>query len=186
MPAIILVVARREPPPLTFRPAVLVDARAVVSLIESAYRGEESRRGWTTEADLLDSRRTSNREIEEIITAPQSCMLLAETDGQLVGCCHVESRTGQLAYLGMLSVRPHRQARGVGRSLVARAEREARARWGATEMRMRVICQRAELIAWYERLGYAPTGETMPFPYHDPQVIARRSDLEFVLLAKSI
>jgi len=157
-----------------------------VSLIESAYRGMESRRGWTTEADFFDSRRTSIEAIMESITAPDSRMLLAETDGQLIGCCHVESRTAGEAYLGLVSVRPHRQDQGVGRSIVANAEREARARWGARQMRMRVIRQRVELIAWYERLGYQPTGETLPFPYDNPSVTATRSDLDFVLLAKRI
>jgi ribosomal protein S18 acetylase RimI-like enzyme len=171
---------------LTFRSAGLADAEAVVSLIESAYRGMESRRGWTTEADFLDSRRTSIEAIMQIITAPGSRMLVAETAGQLIGCCHVQSRTAGEAYLGLVSVRPHLQDRGVGRTIVANAEREARARWGAKQMRLRVIRQRVELIAWYERLGYQPTGETLPFPYDNPSVIATRSDLDFVLLAKPI
>ncbi len=166
--------------------AGLADAEAVVALIESTYRGVESRRGWTTEADLFDSRRTSNEAIAEIITAPDSRMLVAETDGQLIGCCHVQSRTAREAYLGLVSVRPHLQDRGVGRTIVAEAEREARTRWGAQLMRLRVIRQRVELIAWYERLGYQPTGETQPFPYDNPSVIATRSDLDFVLLAKPI
>ena len=176
----------RQPLPLTFRSAGLADAEAVVSLIESAYRGMESRSGWTTEADFLDSRRTSIEAIVGIITARDSRLLVAETDGQLIGCCHVESRSAGDAYLGLVSVRPYLQDRGVGRTIVANAEREARARWGAQQMRMRVIRQRVELIAWYERLGYQRTGETLPFPYDNPSVIATRSDLEFVLLAKPI
>ena len=104
--------------------------------------------------------------------------------GALIGCCHIEARTEGEAYLGLLSVRPGLQRQGVGRAMVARAEREARARWGGEQMRMRVIRQREDLIAWYERLGYRRNGETIPFPYDAPGVIARRSDLEFVVLIK--
>jgi ribosomal protein S18 acetylase RimI-like enzyme len=172
--------------PLTFRCAVSVDIPALLILIQSAYRGEESRRGWTTEADLLDGRRIGSDGIRQLIATPRSCMLLAVSDGDLVGCCYVEARTGGEAYLGLLSVRPGLQGRGVGRVVVAKAEDEARARWAAAQMRMRVIRQREDLIAWYERLGYRRNGETVPFPYETPGVIAKRSDLEFVVLIKPI
>ncbi|MEU7738389.1 GNAT family N-acetyltransferase, partial [Streptomyces griseus] len=36
---------------LTFRDASGADVPALVALIESAYRGDSSRTGWTTEAD---------------------------------------------------------------------------------------------------------------------------------------
>ena len=177
---------REGEPPLTFRSAELRDAPAVAALIDSAYRGAESRRGWTTEADLLDGRRTSTEAVAEIITAPDSHMFLAEADGRLIGCCHLEARADHQAYVGMLTVRPGLQGQGVGRALVAKAEHEARVRWGAAGMRLQVIRQRPELIAWYERLGYRQTGDTLPFPYGHPGVIARRDDLEFVVLAKAI
>jgi len=173
-------------PPLTFRSAELVDVPAVASLIESGYRGEESRRGWTTEADLIDGQRTNIEAIAEIITAPESHMLLAEADGKLVGCCQLEARADRQAYVGMLTVRPALQGQGVGRALVAKAEHEARVRWGAAGMRMQVIRQRSELIAWYERLGYRQTGDTLPFPYDHPGAITNRDDLEFVVLAKPV
>jgi ribosomal protein S18 acetylase RimI-like enzyme len=138
-------VTRREGlPSLTFRTAELVDASAVASLIESAYRGEESRRGWTTEADLIGGQRTSTGAIAELITAPESYMFLAEADGgQLVGCCHLEARADHQAYVGMLTVRPALQGQGLGRALVEKAEHEAHVRWGAAGMRMQVIRQRA-------------------------------------------
>jgi ribosomal protein S18 acetylase RimI-like enzyme len=180
------VTGRERLAPLIFRPAATVDAPAVASLIESGYRGEESKRGWTTEADLIGGQRTNIEAITEIITAPESHMFLAEADGQLVGCCHVEARADCQAYLGMLTVRPGLQAQGVGRALVAKAEHEARVRWGATGMRLQVIRQRSELIAWYERLGYRLTGDTLPFAYDDPGVITNRNDLEFVVLTKPI
>lgn len=183
----------RVPPPgdsqsprLAFRCATLVDIEAVVALIESAYRGPESRRGWTTEADLLDGRRIDPGEIERLLAAPRSEMLLGEADGRLLGCCHVRAVTDHEAYLGLLSVRPRLQGRGTGRGLMAEAERLAAAWWHARQMRIRVIAQREDLVAWYERLGYRLTGERIPFPYDRPDVGARRTDLEFVALAKPI
>ena len=171
---------------LTFRGVDLGDIPALLRLIQSAYRGEESRRGWTTEAHLLDGHRIDSDGIREIIVAPRSWLFAAETAGALIGCCHIEARTEGEAYLGLLSVRPGLQGQGVGRAMVARAEWEARARWGAERVRMRVIRQREDLIAWYERLGYRRTGETVPFPYDAPGAIARRSDLEFVVLAREV
>jgi ribosomal protein S18 acetylase RimI-like enzyme len=163
-----------------------VDAPGIAALIESGYRGEESKRGWTTEAHLVGGQRTSIEEVAQIIAAPDSDMFVAEMDGELVGCFHVEARANREAYLGMLTVRPGLQGQGVGRSLVSKAEHEARVRWGATGMRMQVIRQRDELIAWYERLGYHPTGDTLPFPHEHPGVITKRRDLEFVVLSKPI
>ena len=105
---------REGEPPLTFRSAELRDAPAVAALIDSAYRGAESRRGWTTEADLLDGQRTSTEAVAEIITAPKSHMFLAESEGQLIGCFHLEARADHEAYVGMLTVRPGLQGQGVG------------------------------------------------------------------------
>ena len=157
-----------------------------MGLIEAAYRGPESHEGWTTEADLLDGRRIDRAELDQILATARSRMVLAEADGRLLGCCHVRAVTDQQAYLGLLAVRPRLQSRGTGRALVAEVERIAATRWHATQMRMRVIAQRADLIAWYERLGYRTTGERIPFPYHRPGVGARRDDLEFVALAKPL
>lgn len=175
-----------QPPPLTFRCASSADIPALQALIQSAYRGEESRRGWTTEADLLDGIRIDSDGIRQLIATPRSCMLLTEADGDLIGCCYVEQSADGEAYLGLLSVRPGRQGRGVGRAMLAEAEHQACARWAAGQMRMRVIRQRDDLIAWYERRGYRRNGETVPFPYEAPGVVAKRSDLEFAVLVKPI
>jgi len=171
---------------LSFRPASTADVAEIVALVESAYRGEASRTGWTTEADLLDGQRTDADAVADMLRQPDSTVLLAdEDDGQLVGCCRLERRPGGEAYFGMFSVQPVRQGGGVGRQLLAEAERMARDDWAATTMVMTVIAQRAELIAWYERRGYRRTGETEPFPYgNDRYGIPRRPDLVFAVLAK--
>jgi hypothetical protein len=54
-------------------------------------------------------------------------------------------------------------------------------------MRMTVIVQRDELIAWYGRRGYRRTGRFEPFPYGDERFgIPRRDDLRFEVLVKDL
>ncbi|RKN38559.1 GNAT family N-acetyltransferase [Streptomyces hoynatensis] len=176
---------------LTFREAGESDIPAIVALVESAYRGESSRAGWTTEADLLDGQRTDPEGVREALAAPGSLLLAAERLGELVACCHLERRAGaggrDAAYFGMFAVRPTLQGGGLGRRVLAEAERRARTEWAAGEMHMQVISARADLIAWYERRGYARTGRTSAFPYGDERFgIPRRSDLEFELLVKPL
>jgi ribosomal protein S18 acetylase RimI-like enzyme len=172
---------------LTFRHAAEADVPSIVTLVESAYRGDVSRAGWTTEADLLDGQRTDAEAVAAILRAPASTVLLAEVAGQLVACCQLEQRPAAEAYFGMFSVQPGGQGQGVGRQVLAEAERIARDEWAATTMVMTVLAQRAELIAWYERRGYRRTGEQRPFPYGDERYgIPRRPDLVFEVLAKPL
>ncbi len=172
---------------LTFRFADGGDVPAIVGLVESAYRGEASLAGWTSEAHLLDGQRTDAEAISAVLGAPGSVLLLAEAGGELVGCCQLERRQGGEAYFGMFSVRPGRQGQGWGGSILAEAERVARDRWGAASMAMSVLAQRPDLIAWYERRGYRRTGQTRPFPYGDERFgIPKRPDLRFAVLAKAL
>ncbi|MET8771859.1 GNAT family N-acetyltransferase [Streptomyces sp. NPDC004658] len=171
---------------LTFRDATDADVDALVALIESAYRGDSSRAGWTTEADLLQGQRTDPQGVLEVIKAPESRLLTVERDGRIVACCQVEHRDDH-AYFGMFAVSPTLQGGGLGKILMTEAERVARETWGATEMRMTVISQREDLIGWYERRGYRRTGETMPFPYGDERFgIPQRADLRFEVLVKPL
>ncbi|WP_374984160.1 GNAT family N-acetyltransferase [Streptomyces fradiae] len=170
----------------TYRDAVEADVPALVALVESAYRGDASRAGWTTEADLLDGQRTDPQGVREVIGAPGSRLLVVERDGELVACCQLERR-GDAAYFGMFAVRPGLQGGGLGRRVLAEAERLAREEWSAREMHMTVISVRDELIAWYERRGYRRTGRTSPFPYGDERFgVPRREDLRFELLVKAL
>lgn len=171
---------------MEYRIARPPDVPAVVALVESAYRGDASRAGWTTEADFLDGRRTDEVMVSEIVADPDSRLLLAFDADRLIACCHVE-RHEDYAYFGMFAVSPAEQGGGVGRAVLAEAERQAREDWRVREMHMTVISVRAELIAWYERRGYARTGKTSPFPYGDERFgQPRRDDLEFELLVKPL
>lgn len=175
---------------LRFRTAAPADVGAIVGLTESAYRGNASRVGWTTEADLLDGQRTDACEVSELIANPNVKLLLAEQADRLLASCVIERLVDGDAcdgYFGMFSVRPEAQGNGTGRALLAEAERIARDEWHARTMRMTVIDVRAELIAWYERRGYQRTGEYRPFPYGDPRFgIPKRDDLRFEWLVKDL
>lgn len=171
---------------LTFRPATEADVEALVELVESAYRGDASRVGWTTEADLLAGQRTDREGVAEAVRARDGRLLLVERDGELVACCQLERR-GQRAYFGMFAVRPALQGAGLGKIVIAEAERIVQSEWGAREMQMTVIRQRGELIAFYERRGYRRTGQMSPFPYGDERFgIPQVADLEFELLVKAL
>jgi ribosomal protein S18 acetylase RimI-like enzyme len=171
---------------LSFRCATASDIPAVVTLVESAYRGDASRAGWTTEADFLDGRRTGPDDIEAILARPQSRLLLAERDGALLACAHVAVEDGA-GYFGMFSVDPTRQGSGTGKQVLAEAERIARDEWHMTAMRMTVIDIRDELIAFYERRGYRRTGIKKPFPYGDARFgLPKRHDLRFEILEKPL
>jgi ribosomal protein S18 acetylase RimI-like enzyme len=179
-----------------FRTATSQDVQAVVELVESAYRGEKSRAGWTTEAELLGGQRTDAQEVEALVIEPAATLRLAfepavsklgasELADGLIGCVLVRSE-GEHAHVGMFAVRPTLQARGLGRALLAEAERIARER-GALRVRMTVIEQRTELLEWYARRGYLPTGQTEPFPYGNPRFgLPKREDLRFLVLEKEL
>ncbi len=173
-------------PANTYRDASPDDIAAIVELVESAYRGDASRQGWTTEADLLDGQRIDADGVRAIIDDPLARVMLAWDGARLVACCELR-RAGTDAYFGMFSVRPDGQGRGVGGRLLAEAERIARTAWACDGMRMTVIDIRDELIAWYERRGYVRTGEHKPFPYGDARFgIPRRDDLRFEVLYKAL
>jgi len=166
------------------------DATAIAALVNSAYRGESSRRGWTTEADLLGGQRTDPLAIIEFLRtgcAEQRVLpLLCAQDGSLLACLQLE-RDGTEAYLGQFAVSPAHQAAGLGRQLLAAAEHHAATHWQCRAVRMTVLEQRPELLAWYARRGYEPTGDTVAFPYDDIRCgEPRRPDLRLRVLRKPL
>ncbi|AYG84333.1 hypothetical protein DWB77_06546 [Streptomyces hundungensis] len=178
--------ARRADAELTYRDATEADIEALVPLIESAYRGDSSRAGWTTEADILEGQRTDPEGVRAVITAPASKLLTVWLDDALVACCQLEHR-GEAAYFGMFAVSPALQGAGLGKRIIAEAERVARVEWRVREMHMTVISVREELIAFYERRGYRRTGKLTPFPYGDERFgLPQRDDLAFELLVKEL
>ncbi len=189
-------------------PATLVDAHALilreagfavaeltdadiddyVLLVGSAYRGEASKQGWTTEADLLDGQRLDAEMAREMLHEPDSSIVLVRnTAGEAVGSVYLRRPVAGVAYLGVLAVSPHGQGQGVGSALLNLAEAWVVERWGAHSLKMTVINKRDDLIAYYVRRGYEPTGLVEPFPYGDDRFgVPKVDDLEFVELVKTL
>jgi GNAT superfamily N-acetyltransferase len=170
----------------SFRTAGHADAALIASLVESAYRGDASRAGWTTEADFLHGRRTDVTEIEQLLTGANGRFVLFERGDAVLASCYIE-RQGATCYFGMFSVHPPAQGTGIGRLVIEEVERIARDEWACDRVEMTVIDIRAELIAWYERRGYVRTGKTKPFPYGDERFgLPQRDDLRFEYLVKDL
>ena len=171
---------------IQFRAADSRDIPVLVDLVTSAYRGDDSRVGWTTEADLLDGMRIDGERIQADLDRARSRIVIAERDGDMLACAHVMDEDGA-GYFGMFAVRPNLQGAGLGKLMLAEAERIAREDWSLPAMRMTVIDIRDELIAFYERRGYRRTGIKKPFPYGDPRYgIPTRDDLRFEVLEKAL
>jgi ribosomal protein S18 acetylase RimI-like enzyme len=148
---------------LHFCPATAADVPALATLVNRAYRGTDGAPGWTHEAHLLGGPRTDAAALQELLATPQAIILTARAEpGQpeLLGCVYLQVQRPEL-YLGLLAVDPARQAGGLGRQLLAQAEDHARQQQ-CTAVVMTVLAERPDLLAWYARRGYEPTGETRP------------------------
>ena len=178
-------------PDLSFRYARQSDTPSLVALIERAYRGEDTAGNWNSEAHLLKGPRTNDEEISTLIAREDSRFIIAEAGGRLAGCCLVQglddptrnwsSADGPVdsgaaspaatavnaAYFGMFAIDPGIHGGGIGKTLIAEAERRVQELWGANQMVMTVINLRTALIEWYQRRGYRLTGATLPFPFSD-------------------
>lgn len=170
-----------------FTQAVTENLAELSKLVNSAYRGESSRKGWTTEADLLDGQRTDIFTLKKLIETEGSVILIAQDEAtdKIHGCVNLK-REQEKCYLGMLTVDPELQNKGLGKQLLDEAEAFAMF-WDCTSIYMTVISLRKELIEWYERHEYVRTGEKSPFPYGDATFgIPRVEELEFIMLKKHI
>ena len=168
-----------------FRCATIEDAAEIAQLVNSCYRGDSSRVGWTTEADLLDGTRTDEEEIKSLVSQRGSMILICLDGKEIIGSVHLQKQ-GDASYLGMLVVKPSIQGGGIGRQLMEAAEQEVRREWGSTRMTMSVITMRSELIAYYERRGYRRTGLHKPFVFDDTHGIAKVEGIELEILEKDL
>ena len=164
--------------------ASLQDIPALTVLINSAYRGETSKKGWTTEANLLEGKRTDEQEMTEIFLDPKNTILKYTENDHIIGSVLLVEKGHQL-YLGMLTVSPELQNSGIGKKMLAEAENHAKA-LGLSSIIMTVISVREELIAWYKRHGYVDTGEREAFPVSEIHVTISEEPLEFIYLEKVI
>lgn len=169
---------------IAIQTAEVKDCAEIATLVNSAYRGEYSKKGWTTEADLLGGQRADEEMIRDIIRTEHNIIFKNVDEGRITGCCHLRMEAKR-AYVGMLTVEPLLQSKGIGKKLLAHAENVA-AQQGADEMYMTVITQRVELIEWYERCGYKKTNQKVPFKTGDPRYGIPRVAIEFVILSKGL
>lgn len=171
---------------LPVRPATYDDVASLVTLVNSAYRGEGSRVGWTTETDLLGGIRVDEERLREALGRSDQVVLVHEDNAAIVSCVHLE-RTGHQCYLGMLTTKPEMQGRGIGKQMLQAAEEWAAREWQSTVMHMTVLVQRTELLAFYSRRGYIISGESKPFPYGDERWgLPKVDDLRFHVLRKQL
>jgi len=164
--------------------ATSADIPALNILINSAYRGESSKKGWTTEADLLEGKRTTEEELIQTIEDPKNTILKFTEDDKIIGSVLLVEKEQQL-YLGMLTVSPELQNSGIGKKMLAEAENHAKT-LGLSSIIMTVISVREELIAWYKRHGYVDTGKREAFPESHIHVTVSEEPLEFIFLEKKI
>lgn len=164
--------------------ATSADIPALNILINSAYRGESSKKGWTTEADLLEGKRTTEEELMQTIEDSKNTILKFTEDDKIIGSVLLVEKEQQL-YLGMLTVSPELQNSGIGKKMLAEAENHAKT-LGLSSIIMTVISVREELIAWYKRHGYVDTGKREAFPESHIHVTVSEEPLEFIFLEKKI
>ncbi|KAF2334843.1 GNAT family N-acetyltransferase [Flavobacterium daemonense] len=164
--------------------STLQDIPALTTLINSAYRGETSKKGWTTEAHLLEGKRTDEQEMTEIFQNSKNTILKFTENKKIIGSALLVEKGHQL-YLGMLTVSPELQNSGIGKKLLAEAENHAKS-LGLSSIIMTVISVREELIAWYKRHGYVDTGEREAFPESGVHVMVSEEPLEFIFLEKQL
>ncbi len=165
---------------ILIRPATPTDLAPLHALVQRAYRGDAARAGWTHEADLVEGQRIEPDALAALLDNANERLLVAERDGMLIGCVQITNHGEGVGYLGLLGVDPERQAGGLGKHLIVAAELEAATQYGARRMEMSVIEPRVELIAYYERRGYARTGAFLPFP------IPTTPPLRLMVLAKPL
>jgi ribosomal protein S18 acetylase RimI-like enzyme len=167
------------------RKAIVTDAQAIAQLVNAAYRGESSRAGWTTEADLLDGLRTSIEEVQRLIESENAIIFLCLNDKYLLGSICVE-KVQDAAHIGMFVVKPSLQDQGVGKLLLAAAEELAQQTWLVQKLQMHVISLRHELISFYERRGYRRTGVLSEFPVNPAVWQPKLAGLKLEMLEKII
>lgn len=161
------------------------DIAAIVALLNKAYRGEDSRQGWTTEAHLIAGEvRTDENSVKEVMEREGSVMLkYIDGEGNIIGCVNLQQH-GKRIYLGMFAVSPQLQGGGVGKKMLRAADEYAKQQQ-CNAVYMTVISERSELIDWYKRHGYAYTGERKAFE-EDGLTGKHLQELEFIVLEKSI
>ncbi|SFE07229.1 Ribosomal protein S18 acetylase RimI [Chitinophaga sp. CF118] len=169
---------------MTIEKISLTDVTELTDLINSAYRGEDSRKGWTSEGHLLEGTRINEQMLIEYLDKKDVTILkLTDESNRIIGTVYLELKGSKL-YLGMLSVLPNVQNKRVGRVLLEEAENFAK-QHHCTVITITVISARVELINWYERRGFIKSGQLQPFPVN-ADIGTPKEPLELVEMEKVV
>ena len=160
--------------------ATIGDAEEINALLNLAYRGE---RGWTTEHSLVEGNRSAVAEIKHALENPQFHFLILRDPETLIACIGLEPNQTE-THIGTFAVHPSHQSNGLGKRVLAAGEAYAVEVLGARKFVMFVLSPRSELIAFYERRGYALTGQHKEFPLHSKVGVPKISNLMIEELSK--
>jgi ribosomal protein S18 acetylase RimI-like enzyme len=165
--------------------ATEVDITAIKDLLNITYRGEASKKGWTSEAALIagDSRTDESTVSQVMQQAGNIFLKYLNDEHESIACVNLQQH-GSKIYLGMFGVMPHLQGTGIGKQLLKAAEEYA-LQAGCNAIYMSVISVRSELVDWYKRHGYIDTGKIVPFK--EDAISGRHlKPLEFMTLEKQL
>jgi len=157
----------------------------ICGLVNSVYRGENAKKGWTTEADFIEGIRITDEKIKKIIETNNNVIINALVNDKIIGCVHLEKKSGY-TLLGMLSVDVDYQNKGIGKILINECERYTKEVYNCSEIRMKVISRRRELIEYYKRRNYYLTGEREDFGSAGDTFGETKEKLYFAILAKKL
>ena len=171
---------------LGIRLATEDDISAIVRVVNAAYRRDLADSAWTTEAHLVAGPRADGQSVALLISRVGSLILVAECERALVATVHLERVAHAEVHLGMLAVDPTCQAGGIGSALLRAAECHACRSWGTTRITIDVISLRSELMEFYQRRGYRPTGTVMAFPANAGVGVPITSNLHLAQMEKHL
>lgn len=169
--------------------AEISDIPALSLLIESAYRGETAKIGWTSESDLIDGKRLNDGELAQVIgnSDNQIFIIRDSEDSSSILASICIFKKANVCEFGMFAVDPKRQSNGVGKALLSHAENFAKTQWGFARMQLSVITKRQSLIDYYKRRGYSAIGKTFSMSdHHLNDGMTRGHDLELEIYEKKL
>jgi ribosomal protein S18 acetylase RimI-like enzyme len=170
------------------RDATIGDINDLYRIIQAAYR---TNNGWTNEAKLVSGERVTKDELRAIIQKGHDPLIVAVDDGKVVGCISAEAShlhpSLQLpdysALIGLFSVDPELQSRGIGRLLFNACIDHVKTTWKCKYAVLWVIETRSDLLKWYEKMGFKFTGDLRDFVMPDKLRVA---GLKFKIYIKSL
>ncbi|KAI8075389.1 acyl-CoA N-acyltransferase [Gilbertella persicaria] len=165
-------------------PADIKHAEEATKVVNAAYRSEG---GWTTESHIISGLRCTLEDMERFIrtSGQPNTLLFAFEEEQVVGTLQIQpsKEDPAEAEVGLFSVSPLHQSRGIGGKLIRQALIEMNA-LGFKYAMMHVLENRPEILTWYRKLGFVETGERIPFIW--PEMLKEDKSVHFLTLKKSV